>query len=538
MKKKLIYVGLVLTVVISIFLHFYNSSQVPPCVNADEVAFGYNAYSLLTTGKDEYGSFLPLRLKSFEDYKLPLYTYLSIPIVAVLGLNDLSIRLLAYLAGIAFVPLMFFLTKEIFEDEKIALIASFLTAVNSGFLILTRHAHEGTIMGFFLILTLITFIKYLKSEKTRYFILTNLFLLLLSYSYQSGRIYLVLFLILQFFYVFWKKTKSATKNKIAKISLLLIISILALYPDFKYGLNRVKNLAFYKDQGFQLRVGEYLGEHSNRIIHNKLTQTIKEIPNRYFAQLSSDFLVAQGDTNYRFGFQNLGLITPVEYILFFVGLYYLFRKNVKYKGILLALFFITPLSNALTWQSPSLIRSFVLFFPLLCIVSYGIYFLLQEFKDKKIKIAFFTGALLLMLFYLYTNLDVYFNHYAKRAVVVRQWQCGYRELASYIKKNYDRFDRFVITDRHGQPYIFLLYYLGIDPKIYQKNAKISEPDRYGFGQIGQFDKFKFNFNYNPSLRKTAFIGYPDEFMGAGLSDKKTKEIRVGTEEIFDIYEVN
>ena len=80
MNKKIIVGVLLSAILISLFLHRYKQNQVPPCINADEAAFGYNAYSILKTGKDEYGKFLPLRFESFKDYKLPLYTYLSIPI--------------------------------------------------------------------------------------------------------------------------------------------------------------------------------------------------------------------------------------------------------------------------------------------------------------------------------------------------------------------------------------------------------------------------------------------------------------------------
>src|SRR3989337_3912399 len=107
MKKKTL-LTLAVCVLTSLFLHFYNINEIPPCINADEAAFGYNAYSILKTGKDEYGAFLPLRFKSFEDYKLPLYTYLSVPFVALFGLNDFSTRALNIVIGISFIPLIFF----------------------------------------------------------------------------------------------------------------------------------------------------------------------------------------------------------------------------------------------------------------------------------------------------------------------------------------------------------------------------------------------------------------------------------------------
>src|SRR3989338_8778590 len=173
MNKKLIVGVLLSAILISLFLHRYKQNQVPPCINADEAAFSYNAYSILKTGRDEYGKFLPLRFESFKDYKLPIYTYLSIPFVAVFGLNDFSTRALNLVIGLAFIPLIYFLTKELFKNEKISLISAFLTSLSPGIYILSRHAHEGVIGTFFVLLSLLYLVKYLKSKTIQYFTLRS-----------------------------------------------------------------------------------------------------------------------------------------------------------------------------------------------------------------------------------------------------------------------------------------------------------------------------------------------------------------------------
>ena len=53
-----------------------------PSLNSDEAAIGYNAYSLLQTGKDEHGQSWPLHFKSFGDYKPGGYFYLVLPFVS------------------------------------------------------------------------------------------------------------------------------------------------------------------------------------------------------------------------------------------------------------------------------------------------------------------------------------------------------------------------------------------------------------------------------------------------------------------------
>lgn len=505
--------------------------QVPPCLNADEVAFGYNAYSLLKTGRDEYGAFFPLRLKSFEDYKLPLYTFFTIPFITLFGFNDFSIKALNIAIGVAFVPLIYLIVKELFEKEEIAIIASFLVAINPGIYILTRHAHEGVIGALFILLTFYFLIKFLKTKKTIFFLAANISLLLNAFSYQTGRIYLVFFFLLEMI-VLWRMKG----RKASKFIILIAIVLFSFYFDFKYGLNRVNNLFFLKNPGFQLRLNEYIGEHPTRIWHNKLTEGIREVSNRYLLQLSPEFFLIRGDTNWRFGFENIGLLTPIEYIAFFIGMYFLFRRNERFRYLLLYIFFITPFNNTLTWQDASLIRNYVILFPLLIIIAYGVYYSVISLQRNVIAWILIVGLLMLFIFYRLNSFDIYFNHYPKRAVVSRAWQCGYKELSQYVGANYKRFERFLITERHGQPYIFMLYYLKFDPREYQKQAKISVPDKYGFGQVGQFDKFTFKFKFDKSLRKTVFVGYPDEFIDLPIDYGRIKKVKVGTEEMFWIYE--
>ncbi len=99
MKNKIYLALLTLIVGIGALLRFYALDKSPPSLGFDEAALGYNAYSIMLTGKDEYGNFLPLSLRSFNDYKPALYAYLSIPFIKIFGLNANSVRAVSALAG-------------------------------------------------------------------------------------------------------------------------------------------------------------------------------------------------------------------------------------------------------------------------------------------------------------------------------------------------------------------------------------------------------------------------------------------------------
>src|SRR3989338_7362706 len=127
MSKKTFLILLVISL-FALFLNVYEKSTVPPSFNADEAAFGYNVYSLSQTGKDEYGNFLPLRLKSFGDYKMPLYSYLSIPFVGLFGLSENSVRMLNTVLVFLF-PFLLFLFKNKGWKKNCIIYASYFASL-------------------------------------------------------------------------------------------------------------------------------------------------------------------------------------------------------------------------------------------------------------------------------------------------------------------------------------------------------------------------------------------------------------------------
>ncbi len=538
MSKKIIVGFLLAFIFLSLAFHLVGINKIPPCLNADEAAYGYNSYSILKTGKDEYGAFMPSRLKSFEDYKLPLYSYLSVPFIALFGLTEFSTRFLNIMIGVAFVPLIYFMLKELFKKEPIALFGSFLISVSPWVHIMSRQAQEGVLATFFIALSVYFLARFIRHKTLITFLLTNASIFLATFSYHTGRLFLF-FILAYEIYVLVRARKVLSKKfwVVSAIVIFLAVSI-PLLVDVRYGANRVANLAFYKNAGLQLRLDEYLREHNFRLLHNKLTESVRSISSRYFEQISPEFFLIWGDKTWRFGYLNLSLITTIEYVFIFIGLYYLFKNKDTNRFLILFLLLFSPVGNALTWMDYSLIRTYFMIFPILIIVAYGLFYFFTGIKKSPWRFPIAAFLIGLFLFNLINSWDIYLFHYPKRMEVVRAWQCGYKELTDYVKTNYDNFDRFIITDRHGQPYIFLLFYLRTDPAMYQKQAKLSAPDQYGFGQIGHFDKFYFKFHYDPKLKKTVYIGYPEEFNGLPIKKNEIKKIQIRTEEIFWIYEVH
>jgi len=91
---------LLIIILVAAVLRLWKLGSIPPHLTPDEAALGYNAYSILKTGRDEYGELLPIIFKSFGDFKPGLYVYFTAPLIAILGLNEWSVRLPSAIAGV------------------------------------------------------------------------------------------------------------------------------------------------------------------------------------------------------------------------------------------------------------------------------------------------------------------------------------------------------------------------------------------------------------------------------------------------------
>src|SRR3972149_10719401 len=116
--KKYTKFTLVVILVIASFLRLWRLSDVPVSLFGDELDVGYHAYSILKTGRDYSGNFMPLHFQSLAEWRTPLYLYSSVPTVALFGISPLGVRLPAASFGILGVWGMYLLTKEFLKIGK------------------------------------------------------------------------------------------------------------------------------------------------------------------------------------------------------------------------------------------------------------------------------------------------------------------------------------------------------------------------------------------------------------------------------------
>ena len=121
---------LLLIIILAVFFRLCFLGTNPNGLSVEEASAGYDAYSMLLTGSDRYGDFLPIFARSFDDYIEAIYRYFDIPFIAIFGLNEFSTRLPAAMIGTLTVIIIYYLVKEAFNNNKIALFSALLLAIS------------------------------------------------------------------------------------------------------------------------------------------------------------------------------------------------------------------------------------------------------------------------------------------------------------------------------------------------------------------------------------------------------------------------
>lgn len=470
----------VIIMILAVFLRAYHLDTYPP-VNADEAALGYNAYSLLQTGKDEHGASWPLHFQSFGDYKPGGYIYLLLPFVKILGLNSLALRLPNLLLSILCIYLVGQISRLILKNDYAQYFSMLFMAISPWHIIFSRGAWESSFAFSLFILGLYLFLKKQK------IVITAIFWALSLYFYHSARVFLPLFLL--------SLLISNIKDKIEFKRVLLIGVLVALLslPAFvsflkNSGTARFNGVGIFADLGPKNRAEELLNQDANtklinRITHNYRLLYLFSFVDKYLSHFNLNFLFIEGDSVPRSKLPDLGQTSLFFFPLFLLGLFALTKLDSKTKILMLILLFTSPIASALTFQAPSALRSLYLLLPLTLILTLGS---LQLLKYKRTFLTLFTIATLFSTTQLIYS---YFYRYPRELSLA--WPYRFQEVVNYLKTNNSNNLPVYFTNTYDQPYILYLYYSQYPPSRAQTQTKLTTPDQFGFSTVEKIDNITF-----------------------------------------------
>jgi len=525
MRKNRVKLFLVLILLFGFILRVWRLGSYPPLL-WDEASLGYNAYSILKTGKDEYGSFLPLIFKSFGDYKPGFYIYLTTPFVGLFGLSELSVRLPNLILGSLTPLVLYLLIKEIFKKERLALFSAAVLALLPWHFHFSRGSWETNVLVFFLTLGSLFFIKALKKEKYLFF--SSLSFLFGLWTYQGAKMMVPLILFGLFFF-YWKNLgqlgkKIKENKKVAFLSGIVILLMSLWFAQSFSGAarNRLEVMGLFSYHRPVEEITSLLKEDGLErknlhfyVFHGEWLHLVRGFSTRYFNHFSPQFLAFEGDwSNPRHSAPYFGMIGHLNLVLLVLGLImFLKQKQKKESWFLFFWLLVSPLPAALSRDIISGVRSLGMVIPLSFFIANG----LEWTWRTKSKLLIISVGFLLFIDLAYHQ-NLYFNHLLKRSP--ENWLYGYKQAVELIKEKEDQVDQVVFSDYYGQPYIYYLFYSQYPPAEYQTQAALKENVYGDVGKVERLDNLHFrliSWETDSIREKTLIIASHQEIIRASVT---------------------
>ncbi len=552
--KKILYKNKIILAIflLAFILRMYHLGTLPPSLTWDEVAWGYNGYSLGSDLKDEFGEFLPIQyLESFGDFKPPVYAYLTAVSEKIIGLNEFSVRFPSALAGTLTVLLTYFLIKRIIPDKKnvrilqfeinTSLLTAFILAISPWHILLSRAAFEANVATFFIVLGVYLF--FVSVEGKRIFLIFSVLSFILSaYTFNTARI--VAPVLLLALCVGNYKTLLSRKKHVAMAFVIgFIISFpLLLFMKSPQAKLRYQEVNIFSDIGIIERVNQ---QHVNnnealwsRVIQNRRLAYGAEYVRHYFDNLTPSFLFIKGDGNPKFSIQDVGQMYFWEIPFFIGGILLLFRKRSGSWWTIPIWILIGIAPAATARETPHALRIETIIPLFQFFTAYGmIYFLSyiqSAFKNKKIIAFVFVSMVLVITANFIFFMHNYFFHYARE--FSGEWQYGYKEVVHFTESVKGNYQNIFFTEKMGRPYIYVLFYGKYDPKVFRKNA-IIEREALGFVAVKKFDKYTFTKDpskYANEKGKNLFVDVPLNIPSDAIVKERIKLLN--GQDAFVIYE--
>lgn len=509
---------LVLIVIIAALLRLPLLNVYPSGVTVDEAGQANSAYSILKTGKDEWGDFLPLNPRSFGDYKPPVLMYLLVPTIAVFGLNEFAIRFPSAIAGIITVLLVFFLVKDLFKNRSLGLLASFLLAISPWHIYYSRLGWESNIGLMFFILGIWLFVKEI--DKGKYLWLSALGFGLAGLSYPTFKL-LVPITVASLLFIYWKQIKTINKQSFIRSLLVVLVfaSIIGYGLVFSGSSRRVADQTILKEENLgvlrQNQIEDDLPQPFNRVVYNKYQFLVSKVTDNYLGYFSIPFMFGPHRSDGSIlNFPSLGLLYIWQLPLLLVGIFYLLKNKSKASVVIFTWLLIAPIPASLTQDYMHAGRAQA-FFPALTIISaIGLYAIFEFIKSPKQKNIFIYTSSIIILLSLFWRTDNYLFHtFNKPLGGLGQ---GYKEVVAFTEQNKDKYDKIIFTKENSEPHAFVSFYAAIDPSQVQSESqdwKKFETDGLRFldmtdYKLGKYEFRNIDFSKERSHKNALIVGLP------------------------------
>ena len=476
---------LIIFLLIGFVIRITGIEDYPNALNVDEASAGYDAYSILTTGHDRNGNFLPVYFVAWGSGQSVLLSYLMIPFIALFGLSTLSIRLPMAIISCISLVVFYLLLKEI-SNKKMALIGLAFFAICPWHILKSRWALDCNLFPDFILFFIYFLVKGLNSKKKIYYYLSFVIAALSAYTYGTSFFFLPLFIIPLLILLVYKK-EITIKQSIISLFIVFIITLpLILFVIINtFNLPQI-NLPFITIPRLSAnRYEQVTSLFSGNFLENSISNFINAIK---VLLLQYDEL----DWNALYGFG-----TTYVFSTFFciIGLLASFIKKNKQTKIKYSYIFSICLIISILLMfvcEPNINRLNVIFIPIIYFTVLGIY--LTVCSCKKIMSIFIIFIYLISFSafiptYFQQNWDNYFT-----------FENNLEEVVQYISTLNK--EKIYITNKIKEPYIYVLFYSKYPSQEFFNTVEYDNPN-VGLRQVKHFGNYYFG-----NIKKINSSNYP------------------------------
>lgn len=491
------HITIIAILILSAMVRLWHLSLLP--LYWEEAALGYDAYSILKTGKDYHNNNLPIvAFPSFGDYKPSLYFYATVPFIWLLGPTDIAVRLPSAVSGIVAVYLVYTLANLLGFSRRIAYLSGILLAISPWHIQFSRGAFEVNFGTTLFLLGLCLWLKSVKKEKIIYFAM--ICFAASMYAYHGFRLLTPLSILTL---IIWTQKKIAPRSQMIGLFLfgILILPILIAIRDPQVS-KRFAETSFLSQSTAVVITNQLRANHQNsllsRVVYHRYWYWAGEMIGRYLSHFDINFLFLFGDVNPRHSTGEFAHLYHWEALALAIAIYRAVKKKDRrflFLGIVLILI---PIPAALTLATPHALRTLPMA-PIFAIISaYG----LADFFSKKSTViaAGIVIAVESLIFF-----HFYFTHYPINSAPY--WQYGYKEVVQFTESVKSNYRTIYFTRSYGRPSIYVLWYGRYDPKVVQMQNETTPKDQQELLAVANY---KFTETIPPDEKEVLIVTTPDQ----------------------------
>lgn len=454
-----------------VFARVFMFSGVPADINQDEAFAGYNTYTLLHEGKDNFGNTMPMYLTAWGSGMNALESYLAMPFVAIFGLHAWTIRLVPLLVSLLSLVTIYKLIREFAKNDILALFCMAFTGIMPWHIMISRWAMESNLAPGFILFGLYFFLKGLEKEK--FFLLSAVFYGLSLYTYATIWIVLPFIILAQILYGIKLHRIRFSRYTILSVVILFVLALPAmLFLLVNKGvIDEIRTPIFTIPAMVEARMDE--------VSFSKIPENLKTL---------FDVLWNQNDGLIWNATDQFGLIYKFSIPFTFVGLFFMIKKpisafhkwftngiaNAKWKKskkeknkepapISLGFFVLVWLVGGLVTGAlitVNINRVNIIHYPIIALTAYGVYMVFTHFSWIRDRLIWLPAMVYLLAF---TVFEVYY--FTEYKTQINDNFCeGIEETMDFVTENLASYNKVHITPNVN--YARVLFYDKTDLDTY------------------------------------------------------------------------